>query len=132
MALNAILGARLTPQDELRVGDKIFAVRKYPEEVARVRSGDGDLETDGDYYDPQHFDFYLAEREQVKIPSEAGRVIELLISESENERQTERWLSWHDFSQDRVLWVKASNGTRQGMLHMQQRADDAKSWEVVL
>ncbi|WNO25909.1 hypothetical protein SEA_ASEGATO_13 [Microbacterium phage ASegato] len=132
MALNAILGSRLTPQDEIRVGDKIFAVRKYPEKVIRVRDGDEDLETEGEFYDPADYDFYLAEREQVKIPDESGRVIELLISESENERQTERWLSWHDFSQDRVLWVKASNGTRQGMPQMQGRADAAKSWEVVL
>ncbi|QWS69379.1 hypothetical protein SEA_NECROPHOXINUS_13 [Microbacterium phage Necrophoxinus] len=128
MALNAILGARLTPQDELRVGDKIFAVRKYPEEVARVRSGDGDLETDGDYYDPHYFDFYLAEREQVKIPDESGRVIEL----TKKDDKKERWLSWHDFSQGKVLWVKASNGTRQSMSFMQDRANAAKSWEVVL
>ncbi|UVK62431.1 hypothetical protein SEA_YUMA_13 [Microbacterium phage Yuma] len=128
MALNAILGSRLTPQDEIRVGDKIFAVRKYPEKVIRVRDGDEDLETEGEFYDPADYDFYLAEREQVKIPDESGRVIEL----TKKDGKKQRWLSWHDFSQGKVLWVKASNGTRQGMPQMQGRADAAKSWEVVL
>lgn len=128
MALNALLGSRLISQDELRKGDKVFVVRKYPEEVLRVKDDDGDLETGHDYYDPRDFDFYLAERETVKIPEGAGRVIEL----TETNGEKTRWLSWHDFSQGKILWVKASNGTRQSMSFMQGRADSAKSWEVVL
>lgn len=128
MALNEILGARLVKQDELRVGDKIFIISKEPEQVIRVKDGDGDLETPGDFYDPSKFDFYLAEREYAKIPSEAGRVIEL----TETDGTKHRWLSWWDFSQGKVLWVKAANGTRQSMAFMQGRADAAKSWAVVL
>lgn len=128
MTLNNILGARKVSQDELREGDKIYVLRKEPELVVRVKDGDGDLETEEDYYDPKHYDFYLAEREYVKIPADAGRVIELITRDNEKQR----WLSWKDFTQGKVLWVKAENGTRQSMPFMQQRADAAKSWEVVL
>lgn len=128
MALNEILGSRLVSQDELRVGDKIYALRKKPEEVIRVKDGDGDLETPGGFYDPKHYEFYLAEREYAKIPSDAGRVIEL----TETDGTKHRWLSWWDFSQGKILWVKAANGTRQGHAQMQGRADAAKSWVVIL
>lgn len=128
MALNALLGARLVSQDELREGDKVFVVHKRVEKVVDTKDADGDVETDEDYYDPERYDFYLAEREYVKIPADAGRVIELITRDNEKQR----WLSWKDFTQGKVLWVKAENGTRQSMPFMQQRADAAKSWEVVL
>lgn len=128
MALNAILGARLIPQDELREGDKIYVVHKEPVVVLTPSDDDGDVETDGDYWDPAYYEFYLAERPSVPIPDEAGRVIEL----TEKDGTKHRWLSWWDFSQGKVLWVKAANGTRQGQPQMQGRADAAKSWEVVL
>lgn len=128
MTLNNILGAKKVSQDEIRKGDKIYVLRREPEEVVRVKDSEGDLETGEDYYSPDDFDFYLAERPSVPIPAEAGRVIELI----ENNGEKQRWLSWHDFSQGKILWVKASNGTRQSMAFMQGRADDARSWEVIL
>lgn len=128
MPLNNILGARLTAQDDLRVGDKIYALRKEPELVVRVMDGDGDLETEGEFYHTSKYEFYLAEREHAKIPTQAGRVIEL----TKHNDSKQRWLSWWDFSQGKILWVKASNGTRQSQAFMQARADAAKSWEVIL
>lgn len=128
MALNEILGARLVTQDELREGDKVFILHKQPVEVDQVKDADGELYADGYYYDPREYDFYLAERPSTPIPSDAGRVIELTGTDGTKHR----WLSWWDFSQGKVLWVKAANGTRQSQAAMQGRADSAKSWEVVL
>lgn len=128
MSLNNVLGARKVAQEDLRAGDKIYVLGKKPQEVLVALDGDGDLETNEDYYNPSQYDFYLVERPSAPIPDDAGRVIELTGPNGEKQR----WLSWHDFSQDKILWVKASNGTRQGMAFMQGRADSAKSWEVVL
>lgn len=128
MSLNNILSARKIAQGDLRVGDNIYALHKEPEKVLQVSDSDGDLETTRHFYDPKEFDFYLAERPSTPIPNEAGRVIELTGPNGEKQR----WLSWHDFSQNKILWVKASNGTRQSQAFMQGRADDAKSWQVIL
>lgn len=128
MALNEILGSRLVSQDELREGDKVFILHKRPVEVDQVKDADGEVYADADYYDPDKYDFYLAEREHEKIPSDAGHVIELTGTDGTKHR----WLSWHDFSQGKILWVKAANGTRQGHAQMQARADAAKSWVVIL
>lgn len=128
MALNEIPGARLVDQSKLREGDRIFVLAKEPEVVIDSSDSDGDVETVGDFYNPDHYDFYLVSRKEQKIPDDAGRVIELTLADGE----VQRWLSWHDFSQGKILWVKSDNGTRQSMTFMQQRVNSAEGFEVIL
>lgn len=126
MSLNNILGASKTAQEDLRAGDKIYALRKEPEVVSQPIDADGDVDVPSGFYDPELFDFYLVERAEVKIPERAGAVIDLHLP-----NEVQRWLSWWDFSQGKVLWVRASNGTRQSMAYMQGRANAAERWEVI-
>lgn len=68
--IKAVLGAMgydEVNQDDIHVGDLIYAIRREPEEVVRVSDMDGELETEGEYYDPRDFAFYVHKRADVRL-----------------------------------------------------------------
>lgn len=72
-----ITGLPKVDQDRLRVGDRILVLPKKlnGERVIQVRDRDGEVETDGDFYSPDEYDFYRVKSAPVELPTEAGSVI---------------------------------------------------------
>lgn len=97
-------GLEKVKQGDLRVGDVIVPVYKdrgaIGEEVETVRDGDGDLETDKDFYDPDLYDFYLVRRAPLALPTKVGSVVHVRRSEG---AAGARWILMSD-----LVWTSTA------------------------
>lgn len=68
--IKAVLGAMgydEVKQDDIHVGDLVYAIRREPEQVLQVKDHDGDLETPTAFYSPRVFAFYVHKRVDVRL-----------------------------------------------------------------
>lgn len=98
--------ATATPGYEIRDGGEVVILRESP--------AAGAWRT-----------FYLLEREYEKLPTIPGTLIEL-------KGNGEVWVLIHESHRAYApLWVNTSNGTRQSVSFMQNRANEADGFEVL-
>lgn len=115
---------RQVEQKDLRVGDKVIPVPRlldYVEHVMQVSDNDGDVETEGDYYDPEKYRFLLVHREVPELPTTIGSLIEV-----DGERYFLR-----KPEESNAYWCRASQAGWLTLAEMQVVITDAGEFEVI-
>lgn len=87
------LGYNEVKQNDIQVGDLVYAIRREPEEVLNTKDRDGDLETGERFYNPEFFAFYVHKRVDVrlKVAAEAAREEFRQASGGETLLSDEQW-----------------------------------------